>query len=135
MACYVKKLENVSFDNRCLFSRFCKEKPEVVKRRIRKGIPDALRGRVWSILLSADVCSNIYNGMDCIFDFHVGYYENLQINHVADEGSDYTRKGGVIDRDINRTYPDNEDYVIQGGLGQETLRRVLYAFADHDKEV
>lgn len=52
-----------------------------------------------------------------------------------DENSDFTRKGGVIDRDINRTYPNHEDYVTVNGLGQETLRNVLYAFADYDKEV
>lgn len=41
----------------------------------------------------------------------------------------------MIDRDINRTYPNHEDYITMNGMGQETLRRVLYAFADHDKEV
>ena len=65
----------------------------------------------------------------------IGYYEHLQLNHVVDESDDYSRSGGVIDRDINRTYPNHEDYEIKNGAGQETLRRVLYAFADHDKEV
>lgn len=67
--------------------------------------------------------------------YRIGYYDILQSNHVVDESNDFTRKGGVIDRDINRTYPNHEDYITLKGMGQETLRRVLYAFADHDKEV
>ena len=114
---------------------YVKSKPEVIKRRIRKGIPEALRGRVWSILLSADVCSDIYGSMSCRYDLNVDYYENLVENHVADEDSDFTRKGGVIDRDINRTFPLHETFAEQNGLGQEVLRNVLNAFADRDKEV
>ena len=41
----------------------------------------------------------------------------------------------MIDRDINRTYPQNEAFSEIGGVGQESLRRVLTAFANHDKEV
>ncbi|KAK8800274.1 hypothetical protein WA171_004909 [Blastocystis sp. BT1] len=104
---------------------YCTEKPNIIQRRIRKGIPDALRGRVWSLLLSADVCSDIYSQ----------YYEDLLTNHIADENNDFTRKGGVIDRDINRTYPLHETFAENKGKGQETLRRVLLAFADHDKEI
>ena len=56
-------------------------------------------------------------------------------SHQFQEDNDFTRKGGVIDRDINRTYPNHEDYEDSNGMGQETLKRVLIAFADHDKEV
>ena len=60
MAQYVKELGNVVHMEFPLWRRFCQEKPEVIKRRVRKGIPDAVRGRVWSIFLSADVCSDVY---------------------------------------------------------------------------
>ena len=121
-----------------MISRYSEDKPEVIKRRIRKGIPDALRGRVWSILLSSRCCSDIYSSKHVtswVYIIYLGYYEYLQLHHVVDESDDYSRSGGVIDRDINRTYPNHEDYEVKNGLGQETLRRVLYAFADHDKEV
>lgn len=86
-------------------------------------------------MLSADVCSDIYNRM-YLMDFEgVEYYEDLLTNHVSDENNDFTREGGVIDRDINRTYPLHETFAENKGMGQETLRRVLLAFADHDKEV
>ena len=121
--------------NLSMKSRYVTRKPEVIKRRIRKGIPDALRGRVWSLLLSADTCTDIYNCIAFISFFIVAYYDNLVANHVADESSDFTRKGGVIDRDINRTFPAHETFSQLNGLGQEVLRNVLNAFADRDKEV
>lgn len=100
------------------------EKKDVLQRRIRKGIPDALRGRVWCLLLSADVCSDIYNK----------YYEDC-LSKEMEEDDPFTSKGGVIDRDINRTYPQNEVFSEIGGVGQESLRRVLLAFANHNKEI
>ena len=116
-------------------SRYVTRKPEVIERRIRKGIPDALRGRVWSLLLSADTCTDIYKCIAFISFLIIAYYDNLVTNHVADESSDFTRKGGVIDRDINRTFPAHETFSQLNGLGQEVLRNVLNAFADRDKEV
>ena len=56
----LKNLGNVVCVEFPLRRRFCQEKPEVIKRRVHKGIPDAVRGRVWSIFLSADVCSDVY---------------------------------------------------------------------------
>lgn len=32
------------------WKHYCKKKPLVVKRRIRKGIPDCLRGLVWQLV-------------------------------------------------------------------------------------
>ena len=55
------KLEYVGVWEWVIPSRYQTEKKDVLQRRIRKGIPDALRGRVWCLLLSADVCSDIYN--------------------------------------------------------------------------
>ena len=66
--------------------------------------------------------------------WNVGGYDDLISSHPTLEENDFTRKGGVIDRDINRTYPNHEDYE-ECGMGQDTLKRVLLAFADHDKEV
>lgn len=130
-----QELESVRVSIFCESTRYCLEKPDVIQRRIRKGIPDALRGRVWSLLLSADVCSDIYSRMDSLDSKEIEYYEDLLTHHVSDENNDFTREGGVIDRDINRTYPLHETFAEINGKGQETLRRVLLAFADHDKEV
>ena len=130
-----QELESVRVSIFCEYPSYCTEKPNIIQRRISKGIPDALRGRVWSLLLSADVCSDIYSRMDLLDCERIEYYEDLLTNHIADENNDFTRKGGVIDRDINRTYPLHETFAENKGKGQETLRRVLLAFADHDKEV
>lgn len=62
------------------------------------------------------------------------YYEEC-LSKEMEEDDPFTSKGGVIDRDINRTYPQNEVFSEIGGVGQESLRRVLLAFANHNKEV
>ena len=62
------------------------------------------------------------------------YYEDC-LSKEKEEDDPFTSKGGVIDRDINRTYPQNEVFSEIGGVGQESLRRVLLAFANHNKEV
>lgn len=70
----------------------------------------------------------------CEWQRVVEYYDNC-LSKEMEEDDPFTSKGGVIDRDINRTYPQNEAFSEIGGVGQESLRRVLIAFANHNKEV
>ena len=49
--------------------------------------------------------------------------------------NEITCERGVIDTDLNRTYPMHEDYAVEHGLGQESLERGVRAFGDYDKDV
>lgn len=106
------------------WKRFCEKNPKVVKRRIRKGIPDSLRGRVWFLLLSSDVCADIY------------YQRYNTLAEIPPDPKDETlREGGVIDRDIGRTFPEHAHFCTDHGVGQNSLSRVLRAFANSDTTV
>ena len=65
----------------------------------------------------------------------IDFYSDLVKKHSSFAENEITCERGVIDRDLNRTYPMHEDYAAEHGLGQESLKRVLMAFADYDKDV
>lgn len=65
----------------------------------------------------------------------IDFYSDLVKKHSSFAENEITCERGVIDRDLNRTYPMHEDYAVEHGVGQESLKRVLMAFADYDKDV
>ncbi|KAK8798747.1 hypothetical protein WA158_007831 [Blastocystis sp. Blastoise] len=103
----------------------CKNEPELVEKRILKGIPDALRGSVWSLLLHLKEVKEIYPN----------HYSNLLKRVEIEPKNDITCEGGVIDRDLGRTFPTQEDFAKNGGFTQKSLRNVLMAYAIHDTKV
>lgn len=97
------------------WDRYVHLKPEKLKRRIRKGIPDALRGAVWPLLINVQLWRAKYpTAMDPALMATVS-------DHVRDD----------ITKDINRTYPRHELF-SNAGFGQESLERILVLYAAHD---
>jgi len=113
------------------FNKYEKSKPEKVKRRIRKGIPDSMRGIVWPRLTGA---------IDAMKNAKPGTYRTELAKDC--ELSD------VIGRDIARTFPHHllfrDEFGLSGGDGEEkqgsssgrqSLYNVLKAYANYDKQV
>lgn len=97
--------------------KYRKKKSDKFKNRVRKGIPDAFRGKVWMKITGADKLKAVSPTL----------YEILLKRHFEEEPSDHTRKGGTIDRDVHRTFPKQELFEGTTSFGQEVLRRILVA--------
>ena len=89
-----------------------------LKRRVRKGIPDALRGIVWYNLSGAESYKRSYPDLN---DINTNDLNEL----VIDE----------IERDIDRTFPRHFLFCEKNGKGQKSLRRVLQLYAAIDEKV
>ncbi|KAK4298628.1 hypothetical protein Pmani_029046 [Petrolisthes manimaculis] len=90
-----------------------------VKRYIRKGIPLVHRGKMWMEV----------SGARKKMEAHPGYYKSLQDLPLNEDLMECIRV------DIPRTFPDNiyfRDYK-EGKLG--SLKNVLVAFSNHNKEI
>jgi hypothetical protein len=89
-----------------------------LKQRIRKGIPEALRGRVWCHL--AGSTQMMLNNPGVYRDF-------LQAQRIPCEET--------IARDIGRTFPKHYLFHDRASVGQCALMNVLKAYSLHDPEV
>lgn len=101
------------------------------KRFIRKGIPPEWRGAAWFY----------YAGGPALLGRHAGLYDRLVKKSPKPSDAD------IIERDLHRTFPDNEAFRPpgtsgSGGAGREdeppiisALRRVLYAFSIHNPKI
>lgn len=111
-------------------------KSDKVKKLIRRGIPPEWRGNAWFF----------YAGGYEKLNKHVGVYEKI----VKDTQGIQNKDTEVIERDLNRTFPDNiyfnENCLLLGTVspndlpGPETgmikaLRRVLVAFAHYQPQI
>ncbi|GMH35715.1 hypothetical protein BSKO_03583 [Bryopsis sp. KO-2023] len=94
--------------------------PAKVKRRIRKGIPDALRGLVWQLLSG---------GRNLLLE-NEGVYHQLMLYEDSMEKIELE-----IVRDLNRTYPGHVYFQQRQGPGQRSLFNVLKAYSVYDKRV
>ncbi|KAL7602123.1 uncharacterized protein LOC111919900 [Lactuca sativa] len=100
------------------WKHYVRRKPHVVKRRIRKGIPDCLRGLVWQLI----------SGSRDLLLMNPGVYEQLVIYETSASELD-------IIRDISRTFPSHVFYQQRHGPGQRSLYNVLKAYSVYDREV
>eukprot|EP00035_Acanthoeca_spectabilis_P026308 m.462155 g.462155 ORF g.462155 m.462155 type:complete len:508 (-) comp22532_c0_seq1:77-1600(-) len=92
-----------------------------------KGIPTGLRGMVWTLLVStARTSAEAKRSTDGVHDD-----TPKEAYPVLMERDSPHEK--LIVRDIARTYPGNAFF--QDGVGQETLLRVIKAYANYDIEV
>eukprot|EP00697_Spironema_sp_BW2_P009152 gnl/Spiro4/23956_TR11863_c0_g1_i1.p1 gnl/Spiro4/23956_TR11863_c0_g1~~gnl/Spiro4/23956_TR11863_c0_g1_i1.p1 ORF type:complete len:314 (-),score=78.00 gnl/Spiro4/23956_TR11863_c0_g1_i1:157-1098(-) len=91
--------------------------PSKVRARVRKGIPDSLRGFVWQELLRSGGLSKLCPD----------YYQSML--------SQQSRWEPDIIRDIPRTYPKHIFYREFNGIGQRSLFNVLKAYSVHDAVV
>ncbi|KAK3287638.1 hypothetical protein CYMTET_4862 [Cymbomonas tetramitiformis] len=92
-------------------------KPATVKRRVRKGIPDSLRGYVWQLI----------SGSRELLLKNPGVYDQLVF-----ESSEF--ESDII-RDISRTFPSHIFFQQRHGPGQRSLYNVLKAYSVYDREV
>ncbi|XP_068302707.1 uncharacterized protein [Pyrus communis] len=100
------------------WKHYIRRKPHVVKRRIRKGIPDCLRGLVWQLI----------SGSRDLLLMNPGVYEQLVIYETSASELD-------IIRDISRTFPSHVFFQQRHGPGQRSLYNVLKAYSVFDREV
>lgn len=100
------------------------------KRFVRKGIPPEWRGAAWFY----------YAGGPAILGRHAGLYDRLLRKSPAPADAE------IIERDLHRTFPDNEAFrppgtsTATGETGPEppmisALRRVLHAFSIHNPKI
>lgn len=90
----------------------------MLKKRIRKGIPEALRGRVWCHLA----------GSTQMLINNPGVYRDFLNSKTAPCEE-------TIARDIGRTFPKHYLFNERSSLGQCALMNVLRAYSLHDPEV
>ncbi|XP_022759326.1 EVI5-like protein isoform X1 [Durio zibethinus] len=100
------------------WKHYARRKPHVVKRRIRKGIPDCLRGLVWQLI----------SGSRDLLLLNPGVYEQLVIYETSASELD-------IIRDISRTFPSHVFFQQRHGPGQRSLYNVLKAYSVFDRDV
>ncbi|KAJ7536637.1 hypothetical protein O6H91_12G075900 [Diphasiastrum complanatum] len=97
---------------------YLRRKPQVVKRRIRQGIPNCLRGLVWQLI----------SGSRNLVLLNQGVYEKL--HSLECSSSEFE-----IMRDISRTFPSHVFYQQMHGPGQRSLYNVLRAYSIYDRKV
>ena len=93
-------------------------KHKKIKKLCRVGIPQSLRGKVWQHL----------SGSQSLLTENPKKYKDL-VN--APELPIYD----VIERDIHRCYPNHVLFRKLHGIGQESLRDVLRAYAQYNPEI
>ncbi|GMH52505.1 hypothetical protein TrRE_jg4969 [Triparma retinervis] len=104
------------------WQKYSKRQKKLLKRRIRKGVPDSVRGKVWNLVGGVDVSIASNPGRyDRIISLSESYVPNQDIRDT-------------IERDINRTFPRHRMFKDKGE-GQDKLRRVLRAYSLYDEEV
>lgn len=94
-------------------------KPEKLRARIGKGVPNALRGRVWTSILINGEQHNPHLEADLIRTYQPAESEPL---------FEYF---DTIDKDLHRTFPKHELFGELQGLGQSEMRDMLRVFAYH----
>ncbi|CAI5484526.1 unnamed protein product [Closterium sp. Yama58-4] len=129
--------------------------PREVKKRIRQGVPDCLRGIVWQLLSGSRefllMNEGAYehmllyelsiNEMDIIRDinrtfpfpllllpFYPRYWQHMLLYELSNNEMD-------IIRDINRTFPTHVYFMQKHGPGQRALFNVLKAYSVYDKKI
>ncbi|CAM9152427.1 unnamed protein product [Ectocarpus sp. 13 AM-2016] len=89
-----------------------------LRKRVRKGIPDCVRGKVWQMMM----------GSTAMMDKEPDRYADLVASDLPVEGP--------IEEDIPRTMYDHELFCRKSRVnGREMLRRILTAYGRYDREV
>eukprot|EP00210_Caulerpa_lentillifera_P001042 g1005.t1 len=102
------------------WERYRQKHNSKVKRRIRKGIPDTLRGLVWQLL----------SGGRSLLLKNEGIYHELMLYKNGMEKVELE-----IVRDLNRTFPSHVYFQQRQGPGQRSLFNVLRAYSVYDNKV
>ena len=94
--------------------------PNKFEKRLRKGIPDLVRGEVWRRLL----------GVPKILIEQEGKYKEM-----LDYGLEHSKDIRQIDLDVNRTYRNHIMFRDKDSTKQCMLHRVLVAYSIYNSEI
>ncbi|KAJ5079964.1 tbc1 domain family member whacked [Anaeramoeba ignava] len=103
------------------WEKYATKKSGVLKRRIRKGIPDSFRGEAWMKISQSEILRDRMRKKEGA-DFYLKLLE--EENEEAN---------AIIERDLNRTFPKHENYRV--GSEQKRLSRILRAWSVYNKTV
>ena len=105
------------------FDTYMKNNKKKLKNKIRKGIPDSLRGEVWLKI----------SGTETIIEQNKNIYNEL-VNNINDNET-LIPEEEVIINDLHRTFPKSTLFINKLGVGQRSLFRVLSCFSMRNKKV
>ena len=97
------------------YDEFCKKHFAKLKKRVRKGIPDCLRGYAWQKLINVDEF------------YQKNLFKSLDMESVN------TELKTIIKNDIHRTFPKNTHF--RTGEGQRQLLEVLSKYSTYNKKI
>lgn len=97
--------------------------PSRFRRRVRKGIPDAFRQKLWPRLCGADVWQKRFPGE----------YVKLYQKSLTEASLEKVHES--ISRDVGRTFPRHVIFCQVNGMGQKALGNILRAYSAVDQEV
>eukprot|EP00467_Chlorarachnion_reptans_P026024 CAMPEP_0114489626 /NCGR_PEP_ID=MMETSP0109-20121206/1994_1 /TAXON_ID=29199 /ORGANISM="Chlorarachnion reptans, Strain CCCM449" /LENGTH=431 /DNA_ID=CAMNT_0001666159 /DNA_START=146 /DNA_END=1441 /DNA_ORIENTATION=- len=100
------------------WEEYAAKNPRMVKKRVRQGIPASFRGMLWKAMTTSDTMERKNRGV----------YKTLLL--AGD-----SPWGGMIQRDVDRTFPKHVLFRDRQGLGQTSLFNVLKAYSMYDKNV
>ena len=99
------------------YDEFCKKNYNKLKERVRKGIPDSLRGYAWQKIINLDE-----------------FYKKDLYQKLSEENND-PQLEEVILKDLDRTFPKCSFFKEKYGGGQRQLYKVLINYSKFNKEV
>jgi hypothetical protein len=107
--------------------------PRRLKRLIDSGVPLDLRAWLWSQLLNVDQLKEGYfSHKGGVYSDNATLSGDVYFEHLLScKPSGHTLK--CIERDVPRTFPNH--VMFKQESSEETLQRVLWAYAIHDPEL
>ncbi|EIE78693.1 hypothetical protein RO3G_03397 [Rhizopus delemar RA 99-880] len=87
-----------------------------MKKLVRGGIPASVRAKVWQFLAGSDDYKRSNQFQNLLSKPRIPIYD-------------------VIERDIERCYPDHTQFMEKDGLGQQNLRNILKAYAQYNSDL
>ena len=106
------------------FENYMEKNKKKLKLKIRKGIPDSLRGEIWVKISGAD---KLKKGREKLYNDLLSKIKDNEVLKVPEEE--------IIIKDIYRTFPKNLMFMNKLGEGQRKLFRVLSCFSSYNKKV
>ena len=106
------------------FENYMTKNRNKLKLKIRKGIPDSLRGEIWMKISGAD---KLKQGKKNLYNELVTKINQNEILKIPEED--------IIIKDMNRTFPKNLMFMNKLGDGQRKLFRVLSCFSSYNQKV
>ena len=106
------------------FENYMKKNKKKLKLKIRKGIPDSLRGEIWMKISGTD---KFKQGRENLYNELITKINKNELYKIPDED--------IIIKDMNRTFPKNLMFMNRLGDGQRKLFRVLSCFSSYNQKI